>query len=154
MNSEFSSFSIFRFFQNFDIFSQSSSREAVAAVAAAADAVADADVLLFCTGAGMGVDSGLGSFRGKAARWSPLCTALAMDYTEMSGAGWFKTDPRLAWAYWGACYRTFVTLWPLLALSGVLGLWVVAVCVGCMCLRPPYLRVEGEREPVVEVAVT
>ena len=54
-----------------------------------------------------------------------------------------------------ACYSTFVRLWPLLALSGVIGLWVVAVLVGCLCLRPPFLRVEGAREPaVVEVVAT
>ena len=47
-----------------------------------------------------------------------------------------------------ACYSTFVRLWPLLALSGVIGLWVVAVLVGCLCLRPPYLM-EGAREPAV-----
>ena len=56
-----------------------------------------------------------------------------------------------------ACYSTFVRLWPLLALSGVIGLWVVAVLVGCLCLRPPStLRVaRAEACPsVVEVVAT
>lgn len=66
----------------------------------AAQAVRDADALLICTGAGMGVDSGLGTFRGKnAGVWPPL-RALQMDFSEMSCPSWFVSDPRLAWAFW------------------------------------------------------
>eukprot|EP00913_Durusdinium_trenchii_P019012 g17868.t1 len=49
---------------------------------------------------GMGVDSGLGTFRGRnAGVWPPL-KAMQMDFSEMSSPDWFDTDPRLAWAFW------------------------------------------------------
>jgi len=71
-----------------------------AAIRAAAEALQNADALLICTGAGMGVDSGLGTFRGKnAGVWPPL-KAMQMDFSEMSQPSWFTTDPRLAWAFW------------------------------------------------------
>ncbi|CAK8996429.1 NAD-dependent protein deacylase (Regulatory protein SIR2 homolog) [Durusdinium trenchii] len=69
-------------------------------LAAAAEHISKADALLICTGAGMGVDSGLGTFRGRnAGVWPPL-KAMQMDFSEMSSPDWFDTDPRLAWAFW------------------------------------------------------
>jgi len=66
----------------------------------AAMAVEQADAFLFMTGAGMGVDSGLGTFRGRnAGVWPPL-KDLGMDFTEMSTPSHFQSDPRLAWAFW------------------------------------------------------
>lgn len=48
----------------------------------------------------MGVDSGLGTFRGRnAGVWPPL-KALKVDFSEMSCPEWFETDPRLGWAFW------------------------------------------------------
>ncbi|CAJ1383520.1 unnamed protein product [Effrenium voratum] len=73
---------------------------AAAPLAAAADLVRQAEALLICTGAGMGVDSGLGTFRGRnAGVWPPL-KAMSMDFQEMSSPSWFDSDPRLAWAFW------------------------------------------------------
>merc|ERR1719399_1318202 len=69
-------------------------------VTQAAMAVEQADAFLFMTGAGMGVDSGLGTFRGRnAGVWPPLKT-LGMDFSEMSTPSHFDKDPRLAWAFW------------------------------------------------------
>lgn len=66
----------------------------------ATEALSGADALLIATGAGMGVDSGLGTFRGRnAGVWPPL-KALNMDFSEMSIPNHFETDPRLAWAFW------------------------------------------------------
>mmetsp|Transcript_62354 Transcript_62354/g.115732 ORF Transcript_62354/g.115732 Transcript_62354/m.115732 type:complete len:359 (+) Transcript_62354:1-1077(+) len=70
------------------------------ALTRAAKAIEKADALLITTGAGMGVDSGLGTFRGRnAGVWPPL-KALRRDFSEMSTPRWFNTDPRLAWAFW------------------------------------------------------
>jgi NAD-dependent SIR2 family protein deacetylase len=70
------------------------------AVAAAADAIADADAILCTSGAGMGVDCGLGTFRGRnAGVWAPL-KALGVDFSEMSCPDTFEEDPRAAWAFW------------------------------------------------------
>ena len=45
------------------------------------------------TGAGMGVDSGLGTFRGRnAGVWPPL-KAMQIDFTEMSCPQAFEQDP-------------------------------------------------------------
>jgi len=73
----------------------------------AAEALRKAGALLICTGAGMGVDSGLGTFRGRyAGVWPPL-KALCLDYTDISNPQVFEDDPRLAWAYWGFCIETY-----------------------------------------------
>eukprot|EP00927_Polykrikos_kofoidii_P047937 TRINITY_DN4220_c0_g1_i1.p1 TRINITY_DN4220_c0_g1~~TRINITY_DN4220_c0_g1_i1.p1 ORF type:complete len:373 (+),score=42.96 TRINITY_DN4220_c0_g1_i1:74-1120(+) len=73
----------------------------------AADAIRGADALLVCTGAGMGVDSGLGTFRGRnAGVWPPL-RAMQMDFSEMSCPQWFDTDPRLAWAFWNFRHQAY-----------------------------------------------
>lgn len=66
----------------------------------AAEVIREATALLICTGAGMGVDSGLGTFRGaNAGIWPPL-RVMRMDFSEMSDPMWFEKDPRLAWAFW------------------------------------------------------
>ena len=71
-----------------------------AASAKASAALGTADALLICTGAGMGVDSGLGTFRGRYAGVWPQLKAMRMDFSEMSQPVFFDCDPRLAWAFW------------------------------------------------------
>lgn len=67
---------------------------------AAADEIASADALVIGTGAGMGVDSGLGTFRGRnAGVWLPL-KAMQLDFSEMSCPDAFEEDPYTAWAFW------------------------------------------------------
>lgn len=67
---------------------------------AAAAAISEADALVIGTGAGMGVDSGLGTFRGRnAGVWQPL-KAMGIDFSEMSCPDVFEDDPYAAWAFW------------------------------------------------------
>ena len=54
----------------------------------AARAIREAHAMVVCTGAGMGVDSGLGTFRCRnAGVWAPL-QAVQMDFSEMSNPSW------------------------------------------------------------------
>jgi hypothetical protein len=72
-----------------------------------AAAILGADAVLLCSGAGMGVDSGFGTFRGRhAGVWPPL-KALGMDYVEACSPALFVSDPRLAWGFWSFSYNTY-----------------------------------------------
>ena len=69
---------------------------ASAAISAAAAVIRNADAILVTTGAGMGVDSGLGTFRGRnAGVWAPL-KALDRDFSELSCPDVFEEDERLS----------------------------------------------------------
>ena len=69
----------------------------------AADAVGQADALLFCAGAGMGVDSGLPDFRGDQGFWKayPPIAKLGHSFIDMANPAWFGRDPALAWGFYG-----------------------------------------------------
>jgi NAD-dependent SIR2 family protein deacetylase len=69
----------------------------------AAEAIATADALLIGAGAGMGVDSGLPDFRGKAGFWSayPPYQQLGLDFVALANPRWFVEDPTLAWGFYG-----------------------------------------------------
>mmetsp|Transcript_18736 Transcript_18736/g.58890 ORF Transcript_18736/g.58890 Transcript_18736/m.58890 type:complete len:368 (-) Transcript_18736:319-1422(-) len=78
----------------------------------AAQTIANADALLICSGAGMGVDCGFGTYQGRyAGVWGPL-HALCMDYQQMSDPDWFESDPRFAWAYWASTFRSYMSTTP------------------------------------------
>lgn len=66
-------------------------------------AIAEADALLICAGAGMGVDSGLPDFRGTEGFWRsyPVIARLGLSFEEMANPRWFQTHPHLAWAFYG-----------------------------------------------------
>jgi len=82
------------------------------ALAEAAKAIADADAMVIGTGAGMGVDSGLGTFRGRnAGVWMPL-KAMQQDFAEMSCPDVFEEDPRAAWAFWKFRHDAYTTSSP------------------------------------------
>lgn len=82
------------------------------AIQRAAQAIADADALMICSGAGMGVDCGFGTFQGRyAGVWGPL-QALRMDYQQMSDPDWFESDPRFAWAYWASSFNMYTSTAP------------------------------------------
>ena len=50
---------------------------------------------------GLGVDSGLGTFRGRMSKvWPIMDHVLELEYNDLSSAKWFERDARLAWAYW------------------------------------------------------
>lgn len=87
-------------------------KAAVAATKAAANAIRDADAILVTTGAGMGVDSGLGTFRGRnAGVWAPL-EAMGLDFSEMSNPRRFEEDPRAAWAFWRFRHQAYTKSTP------------------------------------------
>ena len=69
----------------------------------AAQKLKEADALLICAGAGMGVDSGLPDFRGPQGFWKayPPIAKLGLAFEEMANPRWFKERPQLAWAFYG-----------------------------------------------------
>jgi NAD-dependent SIR2 family protein deacetylase len=69
----------------------------------AAKAVASADALLIGAGAGMGVDSGLPDFRGDKGFWRayPPYEKLGLSFVDLANPHWFRTDPTLAWGFYG-----------------------------------------------------
>jgi NAD-dependent SIR2 family protein deacetylase len=79
----------------------------------AARAIRGADALIFATGAGMGVDSGLPDFRGDEGFWKayPPFAALGLSFIDLANPHWFHADPALAWGFYGHrmnLYRTTV----------------------------------------------
>eukprot|EP00808_Paulinella_micropora_P013067 g2892.t1 len=85
----------------------------------AAKAIQAVDALYVGTGAGMGVSSGLGTFRGKTAGiWPPL-KKLGIDFTQMSNPKWFTYDKGMhqrsinfAWSFWHFRYQAYTTSEP------------------------------------------
>ena len=69
----------------------------------AAQKLKEADALLICAGAGMGIDSGLPDFRGPQGFWKayPPIAKLGLAFEEMANPRWFKERPALAWAFYG-----------------------------------------------------
>jgi len=69
----------------------------------AALAVSQADALLIGAGAGMGVDSGLPDFRGDRGFWRayPPYEKLGLNFIDLANPRWFRTDPALAWGFYG-----------------------------------------------------
>lgn len=76
----------------------------------AAEWIAESHALLVSAGAGMGVDSGLPDFRGNEGFWRayPPMRKLGLSFAEMVNPRWFRSDPTLAWGFYGhraALYR-------------------------------------------------
>ncbi|HUR55005.1 MAG TPA: Sir2 family NAD-dependent protein deacetylase [Gemmataceae bacterium] len=67
----------------------------------AAEAVRSADALLIGAGAGMGVDSGLPDFRGPEGFWKAYPPFRGREFADLSTPHWFRTDPGLAWGFFG-----------------------------------------------------
>lgn len=70
---------------------------------AAAELISDAEALLVCAGAGMGIDSGLPDFRGDAGFWRayPPYERLGLNFSEVADPVHFAEDPTLAWGFYG-----------------------------------------------------
>ena len=62
-----------------------------------------ADAVLITAGAGMGVNSGLPDFRGNEGFWKayPIIKDLEISFANMANPKWFKSNPSLAWAFYG-----------------------------------------------------
>ena len=69
----------------------------------AAQLIQESDSLLITAGAGMGVDSGLPDFRGTAGFWQayPALGRARIDFTEIANPQAFRSDPELAWGFYG-----------------------------------------------------
>ena len=79
-------------------------------LARAARLIDQADALMICAGAGMGVDSGLPDFRGNTGFWRayPALGQARMPFHEIANPASFAADPALAWGFYGhrlALYR-------------------------------------------------
>lgn len=63
----------------------------------------DSEILIITAGAGMGVDSGLPDFRGKEGFWRayPIFKRLNINMENIANPKSFKTNPSLAWAFYG-----------------------------------------------------
>lgn len=73
------------------------------AIEAAAELICDADGLIITAGAGIGIDSGLPDFRGENGFWKayPALGKLGLGFTQIANPKAFKTNPELAWGFYG-----------------------------------------------------
>ncbi|CAN5317126.1 hypothetical protein BH09PSE6_BH09PSE6_21890 [soil metagenome] len=69
----------------------------------AAQAIREADGLLICAGAGIGVDSGLPDFRGNEGFWRayPALAESRVAFTSIANPAAFEHDPTRAWGFYG-----------------------------------------------------
>mmetsp|Transcript_124987 Transcript_124987/g.365059 ORF Transcript_124987/g.365059 Transcript_124987/m.365059 type:complete len:683 (+) Transcript_124987:125-2173(+) len=86
--------------------------EIMGAVMQAADWITNADAILIGSGAGMGVDSGLGTFRGnQKGVWAGL-DAVGLAYEEICQPKWFAEEPHLGWGFWNFCHEAYQATTP------------------------------------------
>jgi len=84
-----------------------SKEEIVKALTKAAEWISNADAILIGSGAGMGVDSGLGTFRGShKGVWQGL-EDVGLAYEEICNPKWFQDEPHLAWGFWDFCHGAY-----------------------------------------------
>ena len=76
----------------------------------AACAIVQADILLFCTGAGWSADSGLAVYRDVAN--VEAYHRRQLTYRDICQPGWLETDPGLFYGFWGACYNDYRNVEP------------------------------------------
>lgn len=70
---------------------------------AAAQLISQATALIITAGAGMGVDSGLPDFRGGDGLWTayPALKDTGIEFAEIAQPASFRSDPTLAWGFYG-----------------------------------------------------
>jgi len=71
--------------------------------AGAARLIGQADGIVICAGAGIGVDSGLPDFRGPGGFWQayPALGRARIRFEDIASPEAFRRDPRLAWGFYG-----------------------------------------------------
>lgn len=71
--------------------------------------ISQAEAVLITAGAGMGVDSGLGDFRGNKGFWKayPIAEKLNLSFQELANPKWFYENPFFAWAFYGHRYNLY-----------------------------------------------
>lgn len=74
-----------------------------AALKQAVELIERSDSLLITAGAGMGADSGLPTFRGRAGFWHhyPALAEAGIDFQRIANPATFRSNPRLAWGFYG-----------------------------------------------------
>jgi NAD-dependent SIR2 family protein deacetylase len=87
-----------------------------------AELILNCDAILFTSGAGMGVSSGLSTFRGIAAGvWPPLLEHPKLDYTDICNPSWFQKTQgnsishdtaNFGYAFWSHQYNIFSSAVP------------------------------------------
>eukprot|EP00743_Colponemidia_sp_Colp-15_P001694 GILK01001850.1.p1 GENE.GILK01001850.1~~GILK01001850.1.p1 ORF type:complete len:318 (+),score=25.92 GILK01001850.1:41-955(+) len=84
------------------------------AIRRAGEAIKDATCILFTSGAGLGVDSGLPDFRGTEGFWRayPPMAKLGLQFHMTSNPKWFRTDPEFAWGFFGHRYNLYSSAVP------------------------------------------
>jgi len=83
--------------------------DAASDYARAARLIDEADSLVICAGAGMGVDSGLPDFRGPGGFWQayPALGRAHIRFEEIASPAAFRGDPALAWGFYGHRLRLY-----------------------------------------------
>lgn len=94
---------------------------------AAAARIKSAEAVLIFTGAGMGADSGLGTYRGVNAG------NFGIEYEEICHPKWFERDPELAWGFWTRCYQAYTRSNPHAGYS-LLRSWGMSKALGCFAV--------------------
>jgi NAD-dependent SIR2 family protein deacetylase len=76
---------------------------------AAAEVLSQAEALLVCAGAGMGVDAGLPDFTSPGGFWNayPAARKLGLSFAALANPEWFEKDSRLAWGFYGHRYQLY-----------------------------------------------
>jgi NAD-dependent SIR2 family protein deacetylase len=98
----------------------------------AAEAVAAAEALVVCAGAGMGVDSGLPDFHGDEGFWQayPPAAKLGLSFAALANPAWFDRDPTLAWGFYGHRFELYRTTAPHAGFA-LLRQWAGRMARGC-----------------------
>lgn len=75
----------------------------------AAELLSKAAGLVITAGAGMGVDSGLPSFRGRHGFWRayPALGRRGISFEQMAQPRWFFEEPAMAWAFYGHRHQLY-----------------------------------------------
>ncbi|WMW82100.1 Sir2 family NAD-dependent protein deacetylase [Undibacterium cyanobacteriorum] len=91
---------------------------------AAAELIAEADAVLVCSGAGIGIDSGLPDFRGDNGFWNayPALGTRGISFVEIANPQAFRQHPRLAWGFYGHRLQLYRQVQPHLGFSHLLRL--------------------------------
>ena len=94
------------------------------ACAVAAELISLADGLLITAGAGMGIDSGLPDFRGIEGFWRayPALGRQRMRFAEIASPRAFRSDPLLAWGFYGHRLQLYRDTQPHAGFQALLGL--------------------------------
>lgn len=83
-------------------------------IEAAVELIAEADAIVVCSGAGIGIDSGLPDFRGENGFWRayPALGQLGISFVEIANPKAFRQHPRLAWGFYGHRLQLYRSIAP------------------------------------------